>query len=268
MNLNTWLVRNKGKKIRIKKSVHDHEGFEQVLECWWISLKHVVVFFFTVSPYRNCKSKILSDVVNSQGSQWYIFCPSITPPSCQTLFIYAPVSNLIFTLIGSIYSTAVCEPDCVNGVCVGPQICSCEPGFHGYRCENGMLGIKDCRVGGLCCVLILLLVVVCSKPLSFNNQSLLMTEKSNCMYHPYCRSMRHSMYTWKLYWSQQLYMPCRLLWSTMWSRFVRFKVLKMSGKLYRAYGVGSSHLAPSKDNPTVLHIRLSSIDKAKVGLWL
>ena len=94
-------------------------------------------------------------------------------------FLYAPVSNLIFTL-GSIYSTAVCDPDCVNGVCVGPQICSCEPGFHGYKCENGMLRIKDCRVGGLCCALILLSVVVCSKPLSFNNQQL-MTEKSNCI---------------------------------------------------------------------------------------
>ena len=42
---------------------------------------------------------------------------------------------------GSFYicSTAVCEPECVNGVCVGPQICSCEPGYHGYKCENGML---------------------------------------------------------------------------------------------------------------------------------
>ena len=47
--------------------------------------------------------------------------------------------NHIIYLYLSIYISylAICIPDCVNGKCIGPNICDCDPGWTGDRCREG-----------------------------------------------------------------------------------------------------------------------------------
>ena len=39
-----------------------------------------------------------------------------------------------------IYTTAECVPDCQNGgVCTEPDVCNCSSGWHGDRCQIGII---------------------------------------------------------------------------------------------------------------------------------
>ena len=39
--------------------------------------------------------------------------------------------------INLIVFIAVCDPQCVHGICNRPNKCACEPGFGGDACESG-----------------------------------------------------------------------------------------------------------------------------------
>ena len=42
--------------------------------------------------------------------------------------------------------TAVCQPGCKHGDCVGPNKCKCHPGFTGKTCNQGELLPRTCRL--------------------------------------------------------------------------------------------------------------------------
>ena len=32
--------------------------------------------------------------------------------------------------------TAICEPGCVHGLCIEPDVCQCDNGYNGTYCEE------------------------------------------------------------------------------------------------------------------------------------
>ena len=46
-------------------------------------------------------------------------------------------TNYNFIYNNLFLSSATCTPDCVNGECIEPNICDCDPGWTGDRCREG-----------------------------------------------------------------------------------------------------------------------------------
>ena len=34
-------------------------------------------------------------------------------------------------------NVAICSSECVHGTCIGPDVCPCDPGWTGARCDIG-----------------------------------------------------------------------------------------------------------------------------------
>ena len=66
----------------------------------------------------------------------YIIIIHVPPsPGLSLSIIY--VHNIGYSFqIEILQFAALCEPECQNGVCLSPGICSCSSGWGGFRCDR------------------------------------------------------------------------------------------------------------------------------------
>ena len=49
--------------------------------------------------------------------------------------IYTTLSYL--AMVFDFHITAICIPQCGHGTCIQPDVCACDPGWTGLRCNEG-----------------------------------------------------------------------------------------------------------------------------------